>query len=321
MSSELEIPIFVSLSKERELLPPTFYLESNADELNVSSNGISNHDFSTEHSLHTCTHHINNNAVICSMTLLLDCIEIKCYEFRTYKQFIGKISFVHVASMIFLSYNQRECWDAIARCVQFGPSGNNEEMEINTNHIVFYRSIFNSQGNKSRILFTGKKKMEHDVDWICQFSSEDAYPFTLEVSVQMSEKNFRKYLYRIETNCLRDLFISCNLQFSKHSGKKLFDIVDDKFHLRNMFEFIMAGLVYDTDNDNILVRQIELLKMRRYYKENVNSKREKILKDEFSEIKMEEKMRESVEKSLQGDLYFNIFIYYFYYLFILNIRG
>jgi hypothetical protein len=312
-SDNLEFPIHISsIPSSDTSIPPTFYLVSGSDNEQSSSNNESSNqiDFSSQHCLHTCTHHINNNAVVCSMILVKDCIQVVCYEFRTYKQFFGKISFVLVSSIILLSYNQQECWDAITKCIQFGDNGDND-MEINTNHIVFFRSIVNSLGNKSKILYLGKKKINDLEDWICQFSSEDTSPFTIEISVQMSEKNFRKYIYRIETNWLRDLFISCNLQFSKHKGKKEFDIVNDKSHLRNMFEFIMNGLVYDFDNDKILVREIELLKMRRYYNDNVNSKREKLLKNEFSESKMEEKMRESVEKSLQGmkDFYLYLYLY------------
>lgn len=208
--------------------------------------------------LYNCTHQIGALKLLTNIFLLDNCIEIQWTEFRESNTWTQKFSFCIISAMVYrFPDDLDDLWDLLARTIDF----DDYRPKFETQKILTLGMMktVSSTGATAYLVYQASKTISKEEVWLVKCLAENEDPFVLEITVQKHATDEKIYVYRVESGLLVNLF----------KRKSLNNIDSSSDIINPMMQVLVDELIFDAENDCILVRSVEVSKLEIYLRESL----------------------------------------------------
>ena len=240
--------------------------------------------------IYACAHKIGKHNVLSTINFTNNGIEVKCVEARRHETWRVSMGLAHTAAILFkLTHNDIETagtvWDFLAKSPKIDEDL--DRLIIDTRHIIHFPTQVSSEAVNAYIVYEDEKINEACPSevWNVLFLSEMKAPFDLEIAIRKHPLHSYRYVCRVESKDLKDLFIECCIgrkededersttSLNKYNGKYTICTHD----VKSIFKRLLDELLYYEEWDKFVIKRIELEKIKTFASKNIGTKQHQLI--------------------------------------------
>ena len=260
--------------------------------------------------IYACAHKIGKHNVLSTVNFTNNGIEVKCVEPRRHETWRVSMGLAHTAAILFkLTHNDIETaatvWDFLAKSPKLDEDL--DKLVIDTRHIIHFPTQVSSEAVNAYVVYEAEKINDAcpSESWNILFLSEMKFPFDLEIAIRKHPLHSYRYICRVESKDLKDLFIECCIgrkededersttSLNKYNGKYTICTHD----VKSIFKRLLDELLYYEEWDKFVIKRIELENIRTFAAKNIGAKQNQLISKTCNDDEIASWLRSTVAEA------------------------
>ena len=228
-------------------------------------------------------------------------------DFQTWRVSMG---LAHTAAILFkLTHNDIETaatvWDFLAKSPKLDEDL--DKLVIDTRHIIHFPTQVSSEAVNAYIVYEAEKINDAcpTESWNVLFLSEMKAPFDLEIAIRKHPLHSYRYICRVESKDLKDLFVECcigrkeeedersSTSLNRYNGKYTICTND----VKSIFKRLLDELLYYEEWDKFVIKRIELENIRTFAAKNIGAKQNQLISKTCNDDEIASWLRSTVAEA------------------------